>query len=119
VELTVTQDQLMLIYAYSGLTSVDGELISNCAPDTALTGNIRVEANLVRRAAVVHPGRLDQDLDVDFAQVLRHCSQSAPTPTFRTIIEAYHQRTQQQNSPPSSPCDPDSACGTQAAYPKQ
>lgn len=80
MELTITQDQLVFIFVDWGLTSVDGELVSDLAPDAALTGNIRVETNFVRRAAVVHPGRLDQDLNVDFAHVLRHCSQSAPTP---------------------------------------
>ena len=59
MELTVTHDQLVLIYVSSRLTGVDGELVGNRASDAALTGNIRVETNLVRRAAVVHPGRLD------------------------------------------------------------
>jgi len=59
VELTVTHDQLVFVYVGWGLTGVDGEFISNRASDAALTGNIRVETNLVRRAAVVHPGRLD------------------------------------------------------------
>lgn len=40
-------------------------------------------------------------------------------PHLEPPYNTYRQRTQQQNSPPSSPCDPDSACGTQAAYPKQ
>jgi serine/threonine protein kinase HipA of HipAB toxin-antitoxin module len=95
VELTVTQDQLVLIYVCSGLTSVDGELISNRASDAALTGNIRVEANLIRRAAVVDPRRLDQDLDVDFAHVLRHCLRSAPT---RTILSRHIPHTTKETS---------------------